>query len=310
MDNMDLSSISTSSSAPQLFHMSPTERAEVEMGTWAWWRQELRNKRVTKDGYHRVQLQEVHTRLTTQHEDNPSTVELDFSSCYMEPTAPYVLGRLFASLQLKELRWITSLRLDGNYFTNDGFRTMLATMSAANEEQTILPLLRQLYLNNMNLDQHSVAGLFAYLFPVDHKTMGGISQKAFCIAGRPVSRSSEAYIAASRRSPTVPLFPSLTVLSLSDNPGVGTEGLIQILRSLLAVHYEPHAISVMDLSRCGLDKATPKYFREYFGNLSRAIKTSYYPVAPRRFVLIGNQHGIANLNGIYSPEKTGIQLVL
>ncbi|CAJ1988323.1 leucine-rich repeat-containing protein [Leishmania donovani] len=311
MDNMDLSSISTSSSAPQLFHMSPTERAEVETGTWAWWRQELRNKRVTKDGYHRVQLQDVHTRLTTQHEDNPSTVELDFSSCYMEPTAPYVLGRLFASLQLKELRWITSLRLDGNYFTDDGFGTMLATMSAANEDQTILPLLRQLYLNNMNLDQHSVAGLFAYLFPVDHKAMSSISQKkAFHIAGSPASRPSEAYIAASRRGPKVPLFPSLNVLSLSDNPGVGAEGLIQILRSLLAVHYEPHTVSVMDLSRCGLDRATPKYFREYFEKLSRAMKNGCYPVVPRRFVLIGNQHGIAHLNEIYSPHKTGVQLVL
>ncbi|GET88089.1 hypothetical protein, conserved [Leishmania tarentolae] len=311
MDNMDLSSISTSSSAPQLFHMSPTERAEVEAGTWAWWHEELRNKRVTKDGYHRVQLQDVKTRLAIQHEDNPSTVELDFSSCYMEPTAPYVLGRLFASFQLKELRWITSLRLDGNYFTDDGFGTMLATMSAANEKQTILPLLRQLYLNNMNFDQHSVAGLFAYLFPVDRNTMNGISsKKALSIAGSPALEPSAAYMTVRRRSPKVPLFPSLTVLSLSDNPGVGPEGLLQILRSLLAAHYESHAISVLDLSRCGLDRETAKYFHEYFEKLSRAMKTGFYPVVPRRFVLIGNQHGIANVNKIYSPQKTGVQIVL
>ncbi|CBZ14529.1 conserved hypothetical protein [Leishmania braziliensis MHOM/BR/75/M2904] len=258
-----------------------------------------------------MQLQDMHTRLTTQHEDNPSTVELDLSSCYMERTAPYVLGRLFASLQLLELRWITSLRLDGNYFTDDGFGTMLSTMSAANEKQTILPVLRQLYLNNMNLDRRSVAGLFAYLFPVDLKATHRIPpSEALRIAGNRVSRPSKAYIAADKRGPTVPLFPSLTVLSLSDNPGMGTTGLIQILRSFLAVHYEPHALSVMDLSRCGLDRAASRYLHEYFEQLSRVIDTNCYPVVPRRFVLMGNQHGIADLHEIYSPKTTGVQLVL
>ncbi|KAG5480339.1 hypothetical protein LSCM4_06105 [Leishmania orientalis] len=310
MDNM--SDLSTgSSSAPQLFHISPTERAEVEPGTWAWWREELRHERVTKDGYHRVLLQDVQTRLTIQHEDDPSTVELDLSNCYMEPTAPYVLGRLFASLQLKELRWITSLRLDGNYFTDAGFGTMLATMSAANEKQTILPVLRQLYLNNMNLDRHSVAGLFAYLFPVNRSATRSIPAKgALRIAGSRASRPSEDYITANKRGPTVPLFPSMSVLSLSDNPGVGTAGLILILRSFLAVHYEPHIFSVMDLSRCGIDRGASRYLREYFEQLSSAIDAGCCPVVPKRFVLMGNQHGIADSHDIYSPEGTGIQLVL
>lgn len=312
MDNMsEYSCVSASSSVPQLFRMSPAERAEVECGTWAWWRQELRHERVTKDGYNRVQLQDVPNRLACQHDDDPSTVELDFGNCFMERTAPYVLGHLFASPQLKELRWITSLRLDGNYFTDDGFGSMLATMAAANEAQTILPVLRQLYLNNMNLDRHSVAGLFAYLFPVDRKATRSVpSERAFRIAGSRVARPSESYIAANKHGPTVPLFPSLTVLSLSDNPGMGTASLIQILRSLLAVHYEPHVISVVDLSRCGMDRAAARYLHEYFEQLPAAVDTGCYPVVPRRFVLMGNNHGIADPHEIYSPENTGVQLVL
>ncbi|KAG5479953.1 hypothetical protein LSCM1_06372 [Leishmania martiniquensis] len=311
MDNMTDLSTGSSLSAPQLFRISPTERAEVEPGTWAWWREELRHERVTKDGYHRVLLQDVQTRLTTQHEDDPSTVELDFSSCYMEPTAPYVLGRLFASPQLKELRWITSLRLDGNYFTDTGFGTMLATMSAANEKQTILPVLRQLYLNNMNLDRYSVAGLFAYLFPVDRNATRSIPAAGVLrIAGSRVSRPSGAFITAKKHGPKVPLFPSMSVLSLSDNPGVGTAGLIVILRSFLAVHYEPHIFSVIDLSRCGIDRGASRYMREYFEQLSSAIDAGCCPVVPKRFVLMGNQHGIADAHEIYSPENTGIQLVL
>ncbi|KAK7202200.1 leucine-rich repeat-containing protein [Novymonas esmeraldas] len=312
IDNMsEFSTVGTSSSAPQLFRVSATERATVEPGTWAWWRQELRHERVTKDGYHRVLLEDIPTRLSTQHEDDPSTVELDLSCCFMERTAPYVLGRLFASPQLKELRWVTSLQLDGNYFTDDGFGTMLATMSAMNEEQTVLPVLRQLYLNNMNLDRHSVAGLFAYLFPVDRKATRSIpSEEAFRIAGSRAARPPESFIAANKRGPTVSLFPSLTVLSLSDNPGLGTAGLIQILRSLLAVHYEPHIISVMDLSRCGMDRAASRYLQEYFTQLPRAANAGCHPVVPRRLVLMGNQHGIADPHEVHTPANTGVQLVL
>jgi hypothetical protein len=312
MDEMsDTASTSTSSSTPQLFRISPTTRDEVESGSWAWWRQELRREHVTKDGYSRVQLQDVANRLTCQHDDNPESVDLDFGNCYMERTAPYVLGRLLASTQLKELRWITSLRLDGNYFTDDGFGSMLAIMSAQNETQTILPLLRQLYLNNMNLDRSSVTGLLAYLFPVDRKATRSMpADAAFRIAGSRVARPSEAFIPGNKHGPRVPLFPSLSVLSLSDNPGLGTGGLIQILRNLIAVHYEPNILSVIDLSRCGFDKAAARFFKEYFDQLPRAVEVGCYPVVPRRFVLSGNLHGISDLHEIYSPENTGVQLVL
>lgn len=312
MDEMsDIASTSTSSSTPQLFRISPTTRDEVAPGTWAWWRQELRREHVTKDGYSRVQLQDVANRLTCQHDDNPESVDLDFGNCFMERTAPYVLGRLLASTQLRELRWITSLRLDGNYFTDDGFGTMLATMSAENEKQTILPVLRQLYLNNMNLDRSSVTGLLAYLFPVDRKATRGLpSDEAFRIAGSRAARPSEAFIPGNKHGPRVPLFPSLSVLSLSDNPSLGTGGLIQILRNLLAVHYEPSFISVIDLSRCGFDAAAARFFKEYFDQLPRATETGCYPVVPRRFVLSGNQHGISDPREIYSSERTNVQLVL
>lgn len=312
MDDMsDLYSASSTSSTPQLFRISPTTRDEVEAGTWAWWRQELRREHVTKDGYSRAQLQDVANRLTFQHDDNPESVDLDFSNCYMERTAPYVLGRLLASTQLRELRWITSLRLDGNYFTDEGFGTMLAIMSAENETKTILPVLRQLYLNNMNLDRSSVTGLLAYLFPVDRKATRSLpADAALRIAGSRVARPSDVFIAGNKHGPTVPLFPSLTVLSLSDNPGLGTGGLIQMLRNLLGVHYEPNLLAVVDLSRCGLDKAAARFLQEYFEQLPRAAEAGYYPVIPRRFVLSGNQHGISDPRDIYSPENTGVQLVL
>ncbi|KPI85514.1 hypothetical protein ABL78_5434 [Leptomonas seymouri] len=307
----DSSSRGTSLSTPQLFRITPTIRDEVEPGTWAWWRQELRCEQVTRDGYSCVQLQDVANRLTCQHADNPESVDLDLSNCYMERTAPYVLGRFFASTQLKELRWITSLRLDGNYFTDDGFGTMLATMSAENEEQTILPLLRQLYVNNMNLDCSSVTGLLAYLFPVNRRAMHSLpSDSTLCIAGGRADRPSEAFIAGNKHGPRVPLFPSLSVLSLSDNPGLGTDGLIQILRNFLAVHYEPSSISVVDLSRCGFDKASAGSFQEYFGQLSKATEMGCYPVVPARFVLSGNQHGISDLHVIHSQASTSVQLVL
>ncbi|KPA75395.1 hypothetical protein ABB37_08668 [Leptomonas pyrrhocoris] len=312
LDEMsDRASMSTSSSTPQLFRISPTTRDEVEPGTWLWWRLEVRREHVTKDGYSRVQLQDIANRLTCQHDDNPESVDLDFSNCYMERTAPYVLGRLLASAQLRELRWITSLRLDGNYFTDDGFGAMLAVMSAENETQTILPLLRQLYLNNMNLDSSSATGLLAYLFPVDRSATRRLpSDSALRIADSRVARPSEAFIPGNRHGPRVPLFPSLSVLSLSDNPGLGTGGLIQLLRNLLAVHYEPNIIALVDLSRCGVSKAAARLFREYFDQLPRAMEMGCYPVVPRRFVLSGNPHGISDPHKIYSPEDTGVQLVL
>ncbi|KAG5506398.1 hypothetical protein JKF63_05901 [Porcisia hertigi] len=310
-DMTEVSSSDTSSSSPQLFRVTPTTRAGAEPGTVAWWRQELRRERVTRDSYRRMQLQDIHAQLAAQCEEDPSRVELDLSNSFMERSAPYVLGRLFASREFKELRWITSLRLDGNYFTDDGFGAMLAIMSAANEEQRIMPSLRQIYFNNMNLDRHSVAGLFAYLFPVDRKATRGISpKKAFRIAGSRFSGPPEAYIPSNESSPMVPLFPSLTVLSLSDNPGIGTAGLVEILRSFLAFHYEPCTIAVVDLSRCGMDREASQYLRDYFKQLPKAMKGGFHPVVPQRFVLMGNQHGITNVQEVQAQGNTAVQLVL
>lgn len=301
---------STSSSAPHILPSSSGEASKVKRGSWAWWRQEVRRDRVTKDGSRRAQLQDIETRLTCQHDENEADVELDLSNCFMERTAPYVLGRLFASSH-KELKWITSLRLDGNYFTDHGFGTMLGTMSAANKKGSLLPALSQLYLNNMNLDPDSITGIFAYLFPTNMKTVHKSSNEAdCCIAGSCISPPPLEYISEKLAAPKVPLFPALTVLSLSDNPGLGAVGLQQVLRSLLSVHYQPHILAVIDLSRCGLDGTAAQDLRDYFTQLPSAIDKHFNPVVPRRFVLIGNHHGIAREEDVLTFSGSGVQLVL
>lgn len=115
-------------------------------------------------------LQNIHNHLIRQHDNTPQNVELDLSELYMERGGPYMLAKFLTSVHLPELRWITLLRLDGNYFTERGLGSLLATLSHANEiskSGPLFPVLRQLYLNNMNLTHNDIGGIMFYLFPVD-----------------------------------------------------------------------------------------------------------------------------------------------
>ncbi|RNF05931.1 uncharacterized protein Tco025E_07684 [Trypanosoma conorhini] len=287
-DDYILSSGSSTSSTPQLFRVEPTRVVPKGEGTWEWWYEQVEKLRVTKDNSSRARLQDIPNRLTRQYDANKSQVELDLSWCYMERAAPYVLGRLFASPYLGELRWVTALRLDGNYFTDDGFGNMLAVMGAANESQNVFPLLKNLYLNSMNLDHCSVYGIFFYLFPVD-ATLADRQTPSLCIAGEAAGFPTEAYMPF-RDAPHAPLFPSLEVLSLCDNPSIGNRGLAEILRCFIAPHYERRVLPVLDLSRCGINEVGVGYINEYLGQLSVAAARGDCVVVARRVVLFGNRH--------------------
>ncbi|RNF03868.1 hypothetical protein TraAM80_05523 [Trypanosoma rangeli] len=283
-----VSTDSSTSSTPQLFRVEPKRIVPQGEGTWEWWYEQVERLRVTKDNSSRVRLQDVPNRLTRQYDANKNQVELDLSWCYMERAAPYVLGRLFASPYLGELRWVTALRLDGNYFTDDGFGNMLAVMGAANERQVVFPLLKNLYLNSMNLDHCSVHGFFFYLFPVD-AALAARQPSSSSIAGEAAGLPAEAYMPF-HEAPRVPLFPSLEVLSLCDNPSIGNRGLAEILRWFMAPHYQRRILPVLDLSRCGINEVGVGYINEYLTQLSLAAKEGDCVVIARRVVLFGNRH--------------------
>lgn len=282
---------SSSSSVPQLFKMSKKKNhaSKDEAGTWEWWMEEVRRERITRDGISREHLQDLPNRLQCLHHEDPKNVEIDFSQCYMERSAPYSIGTLLASPHVKELQWVTSLRLDGNYFTDHGFGSLLSTLSTSNERHPVLPNLEQLYLNNMNLDRGLVAAIFSVLFPVDEaKSFGSPAEDNRIgnnVAPRPNLHDHLVLSKLSKRA----LFPSLHILSLSDNYGLGDAGLVQILRSMIAAHYRPHALSVLDLSRCGVDASALRFVHEFLDGLPKALQDGLHPVVPHRLLLLGNE---------------------
>ncbi|KEG15411.1 hypothetical protein DQ04_00081100 [Trypanosoma grayi] len=304
-----LLSFSSTSSTPQLFRIEPTQRAQRGDGTWEWWYEQVEKLRITKDYTCREKLQDIPNRLTRQYDADKGRVELDLSWCYMERSAPYVLGRLLASPFLCEVRWITALRLDGNYFTDDGFGNMLAVMSEANEKKTILPLLKHLYLNNMNLDPCSTHGILFYLFPLDWgRSAGSLAQPT--IAGDSVGLPVKAYTPFNNY-PRSPLFPSLEVLSLCDNPGIGNRGLAEALRCFIAPHREGRVLPVLDLSRCAIDEVGVRYIREYLTHLPVILESGERAVIVRRIVLFGNRHSIEQAgSAVLAPCDSDFTLIL
>ncbi|ORC89059.1 uncharacterized protein TM35_000142700 [Trypanosoma theileri] len=314
-------SFNSSFSSPQLFRISPTQRAQRGEGTWEWWYEQVDKLRITKDCSCRARLEDIQNRLARQYDTDKGRVELDLGWCYMERSAPYVLGRLFASPFIAEIRWITALRLDGNYFTDEGFGNMLAVMSVANESKIVLPLLKQLYLNNMNLDPNSIHGILYYLFPLKppralieetntlrpSRSLPVMSAvRGPTIAGESIGFPLRAYIPFDN-SPHTPLFPSLEVLSLCDNPGIGNRGLAVLLRCLIAPHYERRELPVLDLSRCGIDEVGGRYLREYLTHLRISRKNDENLVALRRVVLIGNRHSMDRAQSICSNDDSHYQ---
>ncbi|EAN96953.1 hypothetical protein, conserved [Trypanosoma cruzi] len=296
-------------STPLLFRIEPLRRAQTGEGTWEWWYDQVENLRITKDNSSRARLQDIPNRLTRQYDAKKDQVELDLGWCYMERSAPYVLGRLFVSPYLREIRWVTSLRLDGNYFTDDGFGNMLAVMGVANESKTVFPLLKNLYLNNMNLDHCSVYGILFYVFPMDLSCAARGTQVPR-IAGQVAGLPAEAYMPF-HGAPHAPLFPSLEVLSLCDNPGIGNNGLAEILRCFVAPHYERRTLPVLDLSRCGVDEVGVGYINEYLEQLRIADKRGDYIVVPRRVVLFGNRHSSSSKSSVDgNTAGSGVTLLM
>lgn len=287
------------SSVPQLFRITPTNSAADGENTWRWWVQEVSRNKVTRDGCSRDRLQDVRNRLTCQHGKDSSNVELDLSTCYMEQTAPHVLTKLFTS-HVPQVRWVTTLRLDGNYFTSQGFGDMIATMSAVNDRRPILPMLRELYLNNMSLDRAAVTGIASFLFPIDAEKTATQSHLG------PLPILAKEYQPA--RPPRVPLFPSLVMLSLSDNAGMGTAGLANLLRMLIAAHLEPHTLAALDLSRCGIDHTAGRVLQEYVEHVSHCITKGSNPVLVRSLLLLGNDHGINHPRELNAPADMQLAL--
>eukprot|EP00796_Vickermania_ingenoplastis_P012963 gene12963-8819_t len=62
---------SSSSSVPQLFRMTPTNRTESGVvGTWEWWMEQVRREKITKDGISREHLQDLPNRLQCQRRED------------------------------------------------------------------------------------------------------------------------------------------------------------------------------------------------------------------------------------------------
>ncbi|CCD13309.1 unnamed protein product [Trypanosoma congolense IL3000] len=172
---------------------------------------------------------------------------------------------------------------------------MLNVMSVVNERQCILPLLRHLYLNNMNLDYRSLHGIVCYLFPVRRFRRardGSQPRPDRTIAGEEFGIPPEVYFPF-RGTPRRALFPSLSVLSLCDNPGIGNGGLVELLRCLIAPHFEERVLPVLDLSRCGIDEVGARYIREYIEKLPAVLNDDNTGIAVQRIVLYGNRHSMS-----------------
>lgn len=290
---------SSSSSAPQLFRITPTNHLETTAtGTWEWWNDQVQREKVSKDGISRERLQDLPNHLELQHRKDPQHVEINLSQCYMERTAPYVVGGLLSSSMLPQLNWVTSLRLDGNFFSPDGFGNLLATLATANEKRPVLPKLEELYLNNMNLGRTVASAIFSVLFPINMSKSLGTPTDDVRVGNNVTARSPLPDLQAiakendtilHRKPTTVVLFPSLKILSLSDNRGLEVSGLIHILRSLIATHYEASSLSVLDLSRCGIDMdVAHQYLDEFLNGVQRAYHRGNHPVIPNRVLLMGN----------------------
>lgn len=299
-----LPSGSSTSSTPQLFRIASTQRAQQGEGTWEWWYEQVENLRITQDNVCRERLQDIQNRLVRQYDTDKGRVELDLGWCYMERSAPYVLGRLLASPFLDEIRWVTSLRFDGNYFTDEGFGNMLAVMGATNEKTTVLPLLKNLYLNNMNLDPCSIHGILFYLFPLDQFCASGQENRR-TIAGKHFGFPVEAYVPF-YGAPRAPLFPALEVLSLCDNPSLGNHGVAEILRCFVAPHHEKRVLSILDLSRCGVDEVGVRHIREYLAHLPLAEEGGERIVVADRIVLFGNRHSNTENNNNNMGDDTAL----
>ncbi|CAD2215289.1 hypothetical protein, conserved [Angomonas deanei] len=206
---------------------------------------------------------------------------MDVSNCYLERTAPFVLGQLLSTPQPSELRHITSLRLDGNYFSNDGLANALSSIAEECERTVLFPVLEQLYLNNMNLDSSAVSGVLSFLFPIDR-----VAAQRFSVQLPAVPEVFQRPHTVSA-TPT-PIFPAIKVLCLSDNPGLGTAGFTCVLQHLLTSHFSDHQLSVLDLSRCDLDKKCGKPLKQYVKEIDEAHAEGTFPVVTQNIVLMGN----------------------
>jgi len=297
---------------------STKEDEETANSSWKWWSEKVAQQYVTKDALSRERLLGIQTHLQSERAHNPNNVELDLSQCYFERSAPIILGRLLTSTAVPELRWITSLRLDGNFFTDEGFWALLSILrlenpSRSGHNQRILPQLKELYLNHASVDYERAAALLAILFPIYRDaTVGGTTAELRIgnnVATVPSLMQSTEPMDYGRKntandkgkggeyarldrdaawSSTDPLFPFLTTLSLSDNEVLGLTGFVHILRSLIATHYHSHELTVLNLSRCGIGENGVGYLEEFFQGVRKAHETKRNPVVPHHLLLSGN----------------------
>lgn len=296
------STSSWSSDVPQLYYMGSNNTSSKGEGTWEWWYDMVKDEQITRDVLVKEYLSDLRNWLRCKKYKNGESVELDLSWLYPEPSAPQAIATFLTSSRIEEMKWITTLRLDGNIFSSSGFGLLLSTLANANGRESspsVLPHLRNLFLNHMNLDRDLVSLVLHVLFPIDYASSIGDRNKAVRIGSSVVSRP----VALEASSFTVngtdegldssltlvrPLFPSLRTLSFSDNESLGVVGLVHVLRSFIATHYEPHYLSVLDLSRCGIDESGMYYLREFLNGLDVAVQSHRNPVIPHRLLLYGN----------------------
>lgn len=291
---------------------------KIANSSWHWWREKVAQQYVTKDALSRERLLGIQAHLQSERAHNPSNVELDLSQCYFERSAPVILGRLLTSAVVPELRWITSLRLDGNFFSDEGFWSLLSILrvgspSYPENNQRILPQLKELYLNHTSIDYERAAALLAVLFPIYRAATAGGTIAELRIGNNVAtvpslmqtieptdywrkntaddSMKGSEYDRLDRDAAgpsTEALFPFLRTLSLSDNEVLGLTGFVHILRSLIATHHHSHELMVLNLCRCGIDESGVGYLEEFFQGVRIAHETKRNPVVPHLLLLSGN----------------------
>lgn len=310
-----------------------TEKKKDEEGgalTWTWWEEKVKHQLVTRDSLSRERLLAIQINLQRQYTQDSENVELDLSQCYLERTAPLVLGKFLTSPDIVALRWVTSLRLSGNYFSNEGFWVLLSSLrkgsfpsSSGDRPRTMLHL-KELYLHHTTMDYQRVAALLAILFPIHRAATMGTEVEGLRIGNNvatlPAVMQEEGFTHYLDKCSSVqeqqggsvetldpaftkPLFPCLTTLVLSDNEALGVTGLVHILRSLIATHYYSHDLAVLDVSRCGIGTNGARYVEEFFNGVRKAQEQMCYPVVPRRFLLYGNP--IAEYLHEYQQQSQG-----
>lgn len=263
--------------------------------TWQWWCEQVRGGCVTHDRHSCMRLLNLPLMLRDQHSRHPHYVEFDVSACELLRGASRITGTVLTSPSISETRWLTSLNLSDNKLESGAIRDLFVQLACANCKKCVMPVLRELHLSHMNLTTRDICCMLYCLFPFK-PTASSNSRLLLRWLGDIFPSTEMGTSDATAATPmhadggaiTELLFPSLCILDLSHNPTIGNDGLREMLRSMLAVHYEGYRLKFLDLSCCGIDTSGVHLLRTYRVGTIIATRRMCAPIIAQTIALHDN----------------------